>query len=208
MVRIVARANLAGHFHLVASVMGIAAVFIDGGYLDKVLQYDHDGARIDYARLADAMCEPDELRRAYYYHCLPYRSNPPTPEEESRYAKKHGFTAALSHLPRFEVRLGKLVYRGNDNRGNPIFQQKQVDCMVGVDMALLAAKGRIDAAAVFTGDSDLVPAIQAVKKEGVLVTLWHGNRNSLQTRPSGELYELADERRELGPDIVSRLLRP
>ena len=44
---------------------------------------------------------------------------------------------------RFEVRLGKLAYRGKDHEGNPIFQQKKVDCMVGVDMALLAGKGRI-----------------------------------------------------------------
>ena len=186
--------------------MGIAAVFIDGGYLDKVLEHDHSGSRIDYGKLAHAMCSPDKLLRAYYYHCLPYRSNPPTPEERLRYRNKHGFTTKLSHLPRFEVRLGKLVYRGNDNRGESIFQQKKVDCMVGVDMALLAAKGKIGAIAVFTGDSDLVPAIEAVKNEGVLVTLWHGN--SPQTHPSGELYELADERRELTPDTVSRLLRP
>ncbi len=188
--------------------MRIPAVFIDGGYLDKVLEYDHDGARIDYAKLAHAMCEPEELLRAYYYHCLPYRSDPPTPEEQSRYRQKRRFTAALSHLPRFEVRLGKLAYGGNDDRGNPIFQQKQVDCTMGVDMALFAAKGKIDAVAVFTGDSDLVPAIQAVKNEGVLVTLWHGSWNSPKTRPSRELYELADERRELTPDTVSRLLRP
>ena len=76
--------------------------------------------------------------------------------------------------------------------------------MVGVDMAQLASKGRISAVAVFTGDSDLVPAIEAVKSEGVVVTLWHGN--SSQTLPSRELFELADERRELKTDIVNRLL--
>ena len=186
--------------------MGVSAVFIDGGYLEKVLRYDHSEPRIDFEKLAHAMCEPDELLRAYYYHCLPYQSNPPTTEERSRYANRHRFTTALSHLSRFEVRLGKLAYRGEDHAGRPIFQQKQVDCMVGVDMALLAAKSRISAVAIFTGDSDLVPAIEAVKNEGVLVTLWHGS--SSQTRPSRELFELADERRELKPDIVSRLLRP
>ena len=77
--------------------------------------------------------------------------------------------------------------------------------MVGVDMALLAGKGRITSVAVFTGDSDLVPAIEAVKTEGVLVTLWHGN--STQPRPSRELFELADERRELKHDIVTKLQR-
>ncbi len=139
--------------------MGVAAVFIDGGYLEKVLRYDHKRPGIDFEKLSHVMSEPNEHLRTYYYHCLPYQSNPPTPEERSRYSKRHGFTTALSHLPRFEVRLGKLAYRGNDPQGNPIFIQKKVDCMVGVDMALLASKGKITTAAVFTGDSDLVPAM-------------------------------------------------
>ena len=184
-------------------MMRVSAVFIDGGYLEKVLRHDHGEPKIDFEKLAHTMCEPNELLRAYYYHCLPYQSNQPTPEERSRYSNRR-FTTALSHLPRFEVRLGKLAYRGKDHQGRPIFQQKQVDCMVGVDMAQLASKGRISAVAVFTGDSDLVPAIEAVKSEGVVVTLWHGN--SSQTLPSRELFELADERRELKTDIVNRLL--
>ena len=99
-------------------------------------------------------------------------------------------------MPRFEVRLGRLVYRGIDAAGNPIFQQKRVDCMIGVDMALLAGKGKMTIASIFTGDSDLIPAIEAVKREGVVVTLWHGS-TSQNTRPSRELYEIADERRQL-----------
>ena len=185
--------------------MGASAVFLDGGYLEKVLKYDHNEPRIDFEKLACTMSEPDDLLRAYYYHCLPYQSNPPTREERLRYSNRHRFTTALSHLPRFEVRLGTLVCRGNDHKGNPIFQQKKVDCMVGVDMALLAGKSRVSAVSVFTGDSDLVPAIEAVKAEGVVVTLWHGS--STQTRPSRELFQLVDERRELTPDIVSRLQR-
>lgn len=74
-------------------------------------------------------------------------------------------------------------------------------------MALLAGKGRIDAVSVFTGDSDLIPAVEAVKNEGVVVTLWHGSR-AAQTRPSRELYELADERRELTAELIRRMLRP
>jgi uncharacterized LabA/DUF88 family protein len=46
--------------------------------------------------------------------------------------------------------------------------------MLGVDMALLAGKGKITSVALFTGDSDTIPAVEAVKQEGVLVTLWHG----------------------------------
>ena len=85
------------------------------------------------------MVGENELLRAYYYHCLPYQSNPPTGDERRRYAAKHRFVTALRHIPRFDVRLGKLAYRGTDRDGQPIFQQKRVDLMLGVDMALLAA---------------------------------------------------------------------
>jgi len=185
--------------------VGVAAAFLDGGYIEKVLHYDHGEPKIDFEKLVHLMVEPDELLRAYYYHCLPYQSNPPTEEERKRYAARHGFITALSFLPRFEVRLGQLAFRGVDTEGKPIFQQKKIDCMVGVDMALLAGKGKITNVAIFTGDSDFIPALEAVKREGVLVTLWHGSL-SPNTRPSRELVEKADERRELTVDIVKSIL--
>jgi len=186
--------------------MGVTAVFIDGGYLDKVLYREHGNARIDLEKFSRLMAGTDELLRAYYYHCLPYQSNPPTPEESARYAGRHRFTTKLSLLPRFEVRLGRLVCRGIDKTtGERIFQQKRVDCMIGVDMALLAGKGKITNAALFTGDSDLMPAVESVKREGVLTTLWHGGI-SAENRPSAELYALVDERRQLTLELIQSIL--
>jgi hypothetical protein len=164
------------------TVSHVAAVFIDGGYLDKVIHHDFGNRRIDYGKLAQEIVQPAELFRAYY------------------------FTTALSFLPRFEVRLGRLVKRGYEADGTPIFIQKRVDCMVGVDMALLAAKGKITHVALISGDSDLVPAIEAVKRESVLVTLWHGSY-SRDTRPSRELVEICDDRKEFTPELINRILR-
>ena len=90
--------------------------------------------------------------------------------------------------------------------GNPIFIQKRIDCMVGVDMALLSGKQTINNIALFSGDSDLIPAVEAVKREGVMVTLWHGSDSS-SYRPSRELFETCDERVELTPDIVNGIRR-
>ena len=89
--------------------MAVAAAFLDGGYVEKVLHYDHGEPKIDFEKLVHTMVEPAELLRAYYYHCLPYQSNPPTREERQRYAARHRFITALSFLPRFEVRLGQLA---------------------------------------------------------------------------------------------------
>jgi uncharacterized LabA/DUF88 family protein len=69
-----------------------------------------------------------------------------------------------------------LAFRGLDADGNPIYAQKRVDIMLGVDLVLLAAKSRIHKAALFTGDSDFIPAIKAAKNEGVNIHLFHGNR--------------------------------
>jgi len=184
--------------------LGKSAVFLDGGYLDKILRFDHGGKRIDFGKLASKMAEPDELLRAYYYHCLPYQSSPPTNEERTRYASMHRFVTALGFLPRFEVRLGRLAFRGTNANGEPIFMQKRVDNMVGVDMALLAGKGKITNLSLMSGDSDFIPSIEAVKREGILVTLWHGSF-SPNTRPSRELFEICDERQELTGDIVEEL---
>ena len=186
--------------------MGTAAVFLDAGYIDKVMEIEFGKPRIDYHKLALAMSAPDELLRSYYYNCLPYQSNPPTEEENKRYASAHRFITKLKTLPRFEVRLGKLAFRGNDSYGRPIFLQKRVDCMFGVDMALLAGKGKITNVAIFSGDSDLIPAMEAVKREGVLVSLWHGTTRG-GGQPGQEILEIADERHPITQELIQRILR-
>lgn len=185
--------------------MGVTAVFIDGAYLEKVLQHDHDKAKIDFKRFVDVMVGKDsELLRAYYYHCLPYQSSPPSEDEKRRYGKRDSFFTALRHIPRFEVRLGRLALRGRDRDGAPIFEQKRVDLMLGVDMALLACKNRISKVILFSGDSDFTPALEAVKREGVLTTVWHGSKD---TRPSRDLLLVCDEEYELTDEIIRKVRR-
>lgn len=150
------------------------AVFIDGAYLDKVLQEEFASPRIDYRKLAAWMTQGITLFRCYYYHCLPYQDNPPTEDQAGRYNRKAAFFNRLGQLPGFEVRLGKLEFRGHRQDGGPIFIQKRVDILLGVDLVLMAAKQRITHATIFTGDSDFLPAITAAKAEGVIMTLCHG----------------------------------
>jgi uncharacterized LabA/DUF88 family protein len=184
--------------------MGRVAIFIDGGYLDYVLREEFDNARIDYERLAAWMAGPNELLRTYYYHCLPFQANPPTDEERRRFSQAQSFFGRLRRIPRFHVTEGKLAYRGRDgSTGQPIFEQKRVDLMLGLDMALLSAKRQISDVVLFSGDSDLLPAVDAVKSEGVLFRLYHG---TIQ-RPHADLYAAADERTALSADIVQSILR-
>ena len=183
--------------------MGLAAVFIDAGYLNKVLHHEFDEVRVHYQRFAESLVDPDSLFRSYYYDCPPYQSNPPTAEEISRYSRWHRFRTSLLHMPRFEVREGRLALRGRDANGRGIFVQKQVDCQVGVDMALLATKGKINSVALVSGDSDFLPAIAAVKQEGILVTLWHGT-DQVHTRPGEHLLQICDEVRPITKELINK----
>ncbi len=175
------------------------AIFIDGAYLDAVLRTEHNGLRVDFAKLALKLANGVEILRTYYYNCLPYQRPTPTPEESLRFAQSQKFHTALCALPRFEVREGMLVYRGNDEKGKPIYVQKGTDIQFGVDLVLLSAKQQISHAALIAGDSDFIPAIGVAKNEGVLIHLFHG------ATPHRKLIEIADERTRLTPQFLEDL---
>jgi uncharacterized LabA/DUF88 family protein len=95
------------------------SVFIDGAYLDHVLEEKRQGKRVDYNALIHNIVgrtsTDREITRIYYYHCLPYQHNPPSEDESKRFSKAQRFFRALQRTPRFEVRLGRLAYRGEDS---------------------------------------------------------------------------------------------
>ncbi|MCH7840606.1 MAG: NYN domain-containing protein [Planctomycetes bacterium] len=110
------------------------------------------------------------------------------------------FVSRLKRLQRFQVRLGKLAYRGRTDDGSPIFVQKRVDIMLGVDLTLLATKHQIATCVLVAGDSDFVPAIETARSEGVLVHLYHG------AQPHRELWDTCDERTPISQDLIDRVL--
>lgn len=184
--------------------MSRTAVFIDGAYLDKVCEIHFSKARMDYRRFVEMAVGDEELLRAYYYHCLPYISQRPSPEDEVRVRKKERFFSAISKIPRFEVRLGKLAFRGRTQSGKPIFIQKSVDVMMAVDMIQIAATKRVDHIVVIAADSDFIPAIKAVKEYGVMTTLWL-SRNGSPT--SEDLTNEFDNLFFITPDVIDRTKR-
>ncbi len=176
------------------------ALFIDGAYLQRVLVDEFNRVNIDFGKLADRMANGGEILRTYYYNSLPYRGRTPSEEEQTRYNNTRRFHDALEMLPRFEVRLGRLEFRGNDANGHPIFEQKRVDILLGVDMVQLSAKGHIGQAVLLAGDSDFIPAIAVAKAEGVLVRLFHGSSCH------SELRRAVDERVKLDDALMNSIL--
>jgi uncharacterized LabA/DUF88 family protein len=168
------------------------AIFIDAGYLDGILRGELAGIRLDFIRfpnhVAQTVMPNMDILRTYYYHCLPYQSNPPTADEAQRFGNAQKFYGFLERLPNFQIRLGRLVKRGPDQQGNYHFEQKQVDVFLSVDLVDLSATRQITHAALIAGDSDFCPAVEVAKRNGVAIWLFHG------ATPHRDLYTAADRR--------------
>ena len=196
--------------------MARLAIFIDGGYVDALAR-DEFSVRVDYDKFVEELvnsvsaktAETLDLLRTYYYHCLPYQSSPPTQEEVEQFAGRRRFFQALSRLDRFQVREGRLTFRGHDSQGKPIFQQKRTDLLLGLDFALISGKHQITHAALIAGDSDFIPAVDVAKQEGIVVCLFHGPlKNSRgQSTYAQELWDAADVRFEISQDLMNRVAR-
>ena len=190
--------------------MAKLAIFIDGGYLAKLAEQqfqkwvDHEKLSNEIRDIiAGSTREPLDLLRTYFYDSLPYQSDPPSHEEAQRFSRKRSFFSALQRLPNYTVRQGRLMYRGDDADGKPIFQQKRVDLMIGLDITGLAAKRQISHAALLSGDSDLLPAVEATQQEGVAVWLVHGPQSTY----ASELWNLADNRLPIDRGFMQRVER-
>ena len=177
------------------------ALFIDGAYLQRVLADEFGRANIDFGRLSEQMAGDAKVLRTYYYNCLPYQSRSPSEQDQERFDNARRFYHSLALLPRFEVRLGRLELRGHRTDGSPIFEQKRVDIMLGVDLVQHAAKGHIQQAVLLAGDSDFIPAIAVAKSEGVLVRLFHGGSCH------NDLLREVDERVRLDQPFIDAILR-
>jgi len=183
--------------------MDRVAIFLDGAYVDYGLRVEFDSARIDFHELAQRLASGKEILRTYYYHCLPYQSDPPTTDEATRFGRMQAFVSQLMRLPRFEVRLGKLAFRGVRADGDKIFVQKRVDILLGVDLVQLSTKRQISTAILLAGDSDFLPAVQIAREEGVLVHLYHFTVH----QPHRELWDACDERTTITRELIDQIRR-
>lgn len=199
-----------GPFLIWRAVLSRLATFVDGGYFNALAER-HFHCRIDFAKfvaeiqvaIAARTPDPVDVLRTFFYDCPPYQNQNSTPAEKQRYAQKISFFNHLETLPRVQVRQGLLAYRGRDAQGAPIFTQKRVDLLLGLDLAEQSTKRQITHLALVTGDSDLCPAVEFAKREGVCVWLFHGPRNTF----ARDLWRCCDERFEIDQPFIDRVRR-
>jgi len=175
-----------------------------GGYLSRLtklvfLDENKKPRKTDFGLFSKKLADEigTELLRGYYYQCPPYQSPFPTPEEKSRKTSHDQFNYNLRQIKQLQLREGRLL-KLFDESGKPEFIQKGVDVLLAIDMVKLALKGAIQKAIIVACDSDFIPAVRALKEEGVMVHIYYYNDKDFGF--SRELVTECDDRHELTED--------
>jgi hypothetical protein len=152
-----------------------ATAYIDLSYLVQV-SYDWGAHwrrqlgkdtvfQIDYDRLGEILGRGLNVQRFLFYDCLPEESHYAEPDREApahiqRRSKLH---STLRRNPLYDVRI-RLALTSPFHS-----EQKEVDVALAVDMVQDAATTKH--MILVTGDRDFRPAIEAVQRQGVHVTV-------------------------------------
>jgi len=136
--------------------MNRVAIFIDGSnFYHGCRNALPAGTAVDFSALARKLVGERQLIRIYFYTAVVRRA-----DGEQRYENQQKFLERLNHLDYFQVKLGRLMPRGNT------VVEKGVDVNIAVDMLRYAYSDAYDTAILVTGDGDFATAVEAVKDRG------------------------------------------
>ncbi|MGM0608622.1 MAG: hypothetical protein ACQESP_09395 [Candidatus Muiribacteriota bacterium] len=83
------------------------------------------------------------------------------------YQENKTFLDNLSYEEYVALRAGTLKVNGLNIDGSPIFVQKQVDMLLGLDIAHVSYRQLVDKVIIFTKDTDITPALKSGRLTGV-----------------------------------------
>ena len=168
------------------------AILIDGGHLRTVARRQGHIYDPDFIEAFAHLCalDDEEVIRVFYYDCPPYsgKVHLPISGDICAYEANGAWLFELARRDLFAVRKGELKFRGfalkeppqkrmarnkalTDEDFRPVFQQKGVDMRIGMDIAMLASRGRIGRIVLVSGDTDCVPAMKHARIEGLQVAI-------------------------------------
>jgi len=107
----------------------------------------------------------DDLFRIYFYTARPFGGVIGNKDysKEDYFQKVNTFISAIGEQSDVLLRLGELLPRGNS------FEQKGVDVQIGLDIATLSLKRYVDTIIIFSFDTDLIPALDFARNNGIRV---------------------------------------
>lgn len=193
-------------------------VFIDGAAMYFGLMDNLERDDIDYEKFVDFLVRGRNLVRAYYYNAIVDQGDDPV-----RYKGQMKFYGALSHIPYFKSRFGRLLPRDVKLRCRRCRNrftveqapcpecgelhncrsevQKGVDVKIATDLLVHGFKGHYDTVVLVTGDGDLAEAVEQISQEGK-----HIENAYFQKGSSPFLREKSDLFIELTPDNMGPLM--
>ncbi|MEX0920639.1 MAG: NYN domain-containing protein [Candidatus Pacearchaeota archaeon] len=139
------------------------AIFIDGSNHYHIVKDMFSGKRnlisFNFEKFVNHLIEDRKLVRVYYYTAPLDRK-----KNQETYAKQQKFFDRLKRIPKLNLVLCRMQKVKID--GKTIYQVKEDDIHLAVDMVKLAYNNAYDTALLVSSDGDFVPAIQAVKEIG------------------------------------------
>ena len=200
------------------------AFILDGEFTRRVVEglvRSHPTPALIERFCKSAVTATELIKGAAYYDCPPLEETHPLPisgtpfrfNAQPTYWKAFRFQEALLKNNFFSYRLGSLSFDGwrlktkamreirggarplSDDDFEPILVQKQVEMMMGLDIAKLSNTRFVNRLILVTSDSDLIPAIQAARSNGTKVTIITGNRKIVKKK----LIRACDEHRPVSP---------
>jgi len=140
-----------------------AIIFIDGSNLYHILKNMFGSSKtlmdFNFEKFVSHITQGKKLIRTYYYSAPLDKK-----KDEDTYAKQQKFFEKLKKLPDFELILCRMQKSVKD--GTTIYQVKEDDIHIAVDMVKFAYNNTYDTAILISSDGDFVPAIEAVKEKG------------------------------------------
>ncbi len=125
-------------------------VFVDVRNVVNGLKNTIDGfSRVDFETMVEELVGKRELVAAYAFDGMPNPKNPDAGAAFHKHLQMEGF--------RLRVR---------DSYDAENHAQKQVDMAMGIEMILQAQQNTFDVAVIVSGDSDFVPALEALQAMG------------------------------------------
>jgi uncharacterized LabA/DUF88 family protein len=85
------------------------------------------------------------------------------------YQSHVAFLEKISQEELIAVRRGKLKFRGMLSDGGPDLVQKQVDMLIGLDIAHLSYNKLVDRILILCADTDIIPALKTARINGIQI---------------------------------------
>lgn len=174
-------------------------IFIDGSNHYHIVKdmfiNEKKSINFDFEKFVNELTGDRELIRVYYYSAPLDRK-----KDEETYTKQQRFFEALKRIPNFTLvlcRMQKVKIEGKE-----IYQVKEDDISLAVDMVKLAFNNAYDTAILVSSDGDFNPAVKAVKEIGKNI-----ENIGFETKFSYHLKRECDKFRILSKGEVKRFFK-